>query len=101
MQRILGYLKEKNIPKDSLEANFILEGYELGTKRTKGKIKAGDWIKVTYRLPEEGTINVIVLKERHIAFLGLYDYEGFHINGKIISNDDILCYLTLVPPNED
>lgn len=59
------------------------------------------WIKVTDRLPEEGTPNVIVLKERHIAFLGRYDYEGFHINGKVVPNDDILCYMTLVPPKED
>lgn len=35
MQRITEYLKERNIPKDSLEANSILEGYELGAERTK------------------------------------------------------------------
>lgn len=64
-------------------------------------MKASDWIKVEDRLPEEGTPNVIVLKERHIAFLGYYDYEGFHINGTIVPNDDILCYITLVPPKED
>ena len=64
-------------------------------------MKAKDWIKVTDRLPEKGTPNVIVLKERHIAFLGHYDYWGFHINGKIVPNDDILCYMTLVPPKED
>lgn len=35
MQRIAEYLKERNIPQDSLEANSILEGYELGVERTK------------------------------------------------------------------
>lgn len=38
MQRIAEYLKERNIPKDSLEANSILEGYELGAERTKRKM---------------------------------------------------------------
>lgn len=64
-------------------------------------MKAEDWIKVTDMLPEEGTVNVIVLKERHVAFLGKYDWEGFWINGKVIPNDDILCYMTLEPPKED
>lgn len=64
-------------------------------------MKAEDWIKVTDRLPEEGTPNVIVLKERHRAFLGYYDFWGFHINGIVVPNDDILCYMTLVPPEED
>lgn len=32
MQRIIEHLKERNIPKDSLEANSILEGYEVGYK---------------------------------------------------------------------
>lgn len=47
MQRIIEYLKERNIPKDSLEANSILEGYELGIERTKKYIiaKAVLWIK--------------------------------------------------------
>lgn len=43
MQRIIEYLKERNIPKDSLEANSILEGYELGVERTKKK--AVEWLK--------------------------------------------------------
>lgn len=64
-------------------------------------MKANDWIKVTDRLPEEGTPNVIVLKKQHLAYLSVYVREGFLINGKIISNDDILCYITLVPPKED
>ena len=62
-------------------------------------MKPEDWIKVIDKLPEEGTINIIVLKERHVAFLGYYDYEGFHINGEIVPNDKILCYFTIVPPN--
>ena len=32
MKRIREYLKERNIPEDSLEANSILEGYEKGCK---------------------------------------------------------------------
>ena len=38
MQRITEYLKERNIPQDSLEANSILEGYELGADRTKREV---------------------------------------------------------------
>jgi hypothetical protein len=30
MERIREYLKNRNIPEDSLEANSILEGYEKG-----------------------------------------------------------------------
>lgn len=47
MQRIAEYLKERNIPKDSLEANSILEGYELGAERTKREMikKAVEWLK--------------------------------------------------------
>lgn len=30
MKQLREYLKERNIPKDSLEANSILEGYEKG-----------------------------------------------------------------------
>ena len=47
MQRITEYLKERNIPKDSLEANSILEGYELGAERTKREMieKAADWFQ--------------------------------------------------------
>lgn len=46
MQRITEYLKERNIPKDSLEANSILEGYELGIERTKREMieKAVKWM---------------------------------------------------------
>ena len=32
MIRLREYLKERNIPEDSLEANSILEGYEKGRK---------------------------------------------------------------------
>ena len=32
MKRLREYLKERNIPEDSLEANSILEGYEKGHK---------------------------------------------------------------------
>ncbi len=51
MQRITEYLKERNIPKDSLEANSILEGYELGVERTKKEMieKAADWIRTNWR----------------------------------------------------
>lgn len=47
MQRITEYLKERNIPQDSLEANSILEGYELGADRTKREVieKAAEWLK--------------------------------------------------------
>jgi hypothetical protein len=47
MQRIIEYLKERNIPKDSLEANSILEGYELGAERTKREMieKAVEWMR--------------------------------------------------------
>lgn len=47
MQRITKYLEERNIPKDSLEANSILEGYELGVERGKREMieKAADWFQ--------------------------------------------------------
>lgn len=47
MQRITEYLKERNIPEDSLEANSILEGYELGADRTKREVieKAVEWFE--------------------------------------------------------
>lgn len=50
MQRITEYLKERNIPKDSLEANSILEGYELGIERTKREMieKAAEWLYIYY-----------------------------------------------------
>jgi hypothetical protein len=47
MERIREYLKERNIPEDSLEANSILEGYE---KSCKDMIeKARQWFNLHFR----------------------------------------------------
>lgn len=43
MKRLREYLKERNIPEDSLEANSILEGYEKGYQDAIDK--ACEWIK--------------------------------------------------------
>ena len=61
-------------------------------------MKAEDWIKAEDRLPEKGAYLLMVMKERHVAILGKYDWEGFRGDGKTIPNDEILCYIELVPP---
>jgi hypothetical protein len=51
MERIREYLKERNIPEDSLEANSILEGYE---KSCKDMIeKACEWLKFNTNWDDE------------------------------------------------
>lgn len=59
MQRITEYLKERNIPKDSLEANSILEGYELGVERTKREVieKAVEWMYNYFVIDHYGMSN--------------------------------------------
>lgn len=52
MRRIREYLKERNIPEDSLEANSILEGYEKGCKDMIDK--ACEWITEHIDIPYEG-----------------------------------------------
>jgi hypothetical protein len=47
MERIREYLKERNIPEDSLEANSILEGYEKSCKDMIGK--ARQWFNLHFR----------------------------------------------------
>ena len=39
MKRLREYLKKRNIPEDSLEANSILEGYEKGRKDTVDRLR--------------------------------------------------------------
>ena len=60
-------------------------------------MKPKDWIKVTDKLPEEGSTVIICLKKMHIAYLIRYKKE-FKVDGKIIPNDDVLCWVEIVPP---
>lgn len=60
-------------------------------------MKPQDWIKVTDKLPEEGSAVVICLKKMHVAYLVKY-IDGFKIDGKIIPNDEVLCWVEIVPP---
>jgi hypothetical protein len=79
MQRITEYLKERNIPEDSLEANSILEGYELGAERTKREMieKAVEWLKeeMYYRDQSSGRGSYGEIKA-----LGTYDSLDEFIN---------------------
>ena len=52
MKRLREYLKERNIPEDSLEANSILEGYEKGYQDAIEK--ACVWITEHIDIPYEG-----------------------------------------------
>ena len=52
MKRLREYLKERNIPEDSLEANSILEGYEKGYQDAIEK--ACKWITEHTDIPYEG-----------------------------------------------
>lgn len=45
------------------EEKAFIEGFEIGAKWMQWKMKASDWIKVTDKLPEEGSTVVICLKK--------------------------------------
>lgn len=41
-----------------------------------------------------------MFEKMHIAYL-IYYKQGFKIDGKIIPNDDVLCWVEIVPPPSD
>ena len=67
------YLKERNISPTSLEANSILEGYELAKKELFDKVKIG-----TTELIKLSNSDYNMLKEK-----GKSGERGMHLNGYV------------------